>query len=312
MPPTTPESTSHKPTNASSPSVSVLAVGDWNKREFALAIAEVADAKSWQTAANVESANQLLLSLAQNQAEDIQLSLAAQQTGAEQPTRLKMCSKTGGTPPELIVLAQSIPGEFRQSDIDRLSDLAPLARIIVVAGTWCEGEMRTGSRLAGTLRLYWYEFAPWWRAALRNLAAGLCPPWSLPLDNPQAGRGISNTHNVPKPPTGTVLVDAADYAVFESLSSALASFGINAAWTRHDDPTRFPKHIAAGIWDGGQLNRQELAHLTSFCQKIQAHGKVVALLDFPRVEHIEQTRAAGAAAVFGKPYLVDEVVAALR
>ncbi|NOY42051.1 MAG: hypothetical protein GXP26_09465 [Planctomycetes bacterium] len=301
MPATTPESTSQNPTNASGPSVSVLAVGDWNKREFSSAIAEIADTESWQVVANAESASQYLMSLSQDQAESVQQSVPPHQAGAA-------C----GTPPELIVLAQSIPGEFRQSDIDRLSELAPLARIIVVAGTWCEGEMRTGSRLDGTLRLYWYEFAPWWQAALRNLAGGLCPPWSLPLDNPQAGRGISNTHSASKPLTGTVVVDAADFAVFESLSSALASFGINAAWTCHDDPASLPSHIAAGIWDGGQLNRKELARLTSFCQKIQAHGKVVALLDFPRVEHVEQTRAAGAAAVFGKPYLVDEVVAALH
>src|SRR5687768_7503620 len=60
-------------------------------------------------------------------------------------------------PPELILLAQSHPGSDDQAHVERLHRVAPLTRLIVVAGSWCEGELRTGRPLAGVIRLYWYE-----------------------------------------------------------------------------------------------------------------------------------------------------------
>ena len=47
--------------------------------------------------------------------------------------------------PHQIVLAAAYPGQFLDADINRLRCLAPLARIINVAGSWCEGEPRSGT-----------------------------------------------------------------------------------------------------------------------------------------------------------------------
>jgi len=260
--------------------VSVLAVGDWQKREFAAAISEVRDSESWRSASNLESAYQHCLA----------------------------CD----TPPELIVVAQSVVGEYRQSDIDRLSEVAPLSRIVLVAGTWCEGEMRTGSRLEGTLRLYWYEFSHWWSTAKQSLLAGLCPPWSEPLDNPQAGRYQSGSPRMQKLLTGPVAIDAADHSVFEAIAAMLASVDVTAIRFTPGTVQKIPANLSAGIWDGGQLSTQELDRLTTFCQLLQPYqAKIVVLLDFPRVEHIAQAQAAGASTVLGKPYLINELLAAL-
>jgi len=264
--------------------VSVLAVGDWQKREFVAVTSEICDIESWQSAANVEAAYQHCLA----------------------------CD----TPPELIVVAQSVVGEYLQSDIDRLSELAPLSRIVLVAGTWCEGELRTGSRLEGTLRLYWYEFSHWWSMAKQSLHAGLCPPWSQPLDNPQAGRYPSSSQSRPNLPTGPVIVEAADTSVFETIAAMLASVDVTTIRVKpgaqEQIPADLPANLSAGIWDGGQLSKQELDRLTSFCKLLQPYdAKVVVLLDFPRVEHITQARAAGAATVLAKPYLTNELLAAL-
>ncbi len=273
-------STDSKLSPASDALVSVLSVGDWHEHEFASAITEVSSKESWQSVADIPTAIDFLRSNA---------------------------------PPELILLAQSTPGEYLQRDANQLSELAPLSRIIVIAGTWCEGEMRTGSPPHGTLRLYWYEFAAWWRAAQQNLTDGICPPWSLPLDHPQAGRYLAAAPSTPQQPLGTIVVDAEDFSVFESLSAALANTGINSTWAGHGDSANLPPDVAAGIWDGGQLSKKELTRLTNFCDRVRNQGgKVVALLDFPRIEHVEQIRAAGASAVFGKPYIVDEIIAELR
>jgi len=270
----------------------VLLVGDWEHREFSVATASIQGAHGWPAVANMDAAEDLL----------------------------GHCQQ----PPELIFLAQPFPGLYRQQEIDRLQQLVPLARLIIVAGSWCEGELRTGTPPGGVIRLYWYELASWWQAAVRRRNAGLCPPWSLPLDHPQAGRLPPCKEVLPANNCAhVVLIDAADYAVYETLSAALREYGILSAWNGRHANGPFPAtadreaglgeaglgaSIGAGIWEGGQLSDRERSRLAKFCRQVD--GPVIVLLDFPRVEHFELARAAGAAAVFAKPYVVEEVLLA--
>ncbi len=263
----------------------VLAIGPWQQTEFVLATTQIPLAKHWQTAANIEQACEILTN---EEHDEDQLA------------------------PELIFLAQPLPDTYLQSEIVHLQRLAPLARLVIVAGTWCEGEVRTGTPPPGVLRLYWYDLARWWQAALRRLDAGLNPLWSVPFDHALAGR--YSTDNPPQlatappntaSPNKYVLIEAADYAVYETLAAALKSQGLVTLRPSEGQT----KNATAGIWDGGQLSQNELTNLTRFCQQVD--GPVLVLLDFPRVEHLQQAQAAGATAVFAKPYIVEELIAEL-
>lgn len=254
-----------------------MLVGDWHLSEFAASLDGIPSAKSWQSFADLQAVAEFLSDSAE--------------------------------PPELVFLTQPLPDAYEQAEVDRLQQRAPLSRIVVVAGTWCEGELRTGKPLSGVIRLYWYELASWWQAAARRRDAGLCPLWSQPLDQSQAGRWSSaNQLAAANKTNNQVCIDASDYAVYESLSAALKAFSIDAAWAGRELEGA-DKLTQLGIWDGGQLSAREITRLASFCSKI--NGPVVALLDFPRVEHFEQARAVGATAVLAKPYIVEELVAAL-
>jgi CheY-like chemotaxis protein len=220
---------------------------------------------------------------------------------------------TESAAPELILLAQPRPGCDEQAVVQRLGALAPLTRIVAVAGSWCEGELRTGRPLSGVVRLYWYELLAWWRAALDGRARGRTPPWSEPLDDPRAARRLCRkladppAHSAPS--RGAVVIDAVDYAVFEALSAALAVEGWSSHWRpRHlagsataTAPEGAP--IVAGVWDGGQLDGVERQELTRFVENLREQGApTIALLDFPRGEHFEFARSAGLGAILPKPY----------
>ncbi|MEQ8839115.1 MAG: hypothetical protein RID07_20080, partial [Lacipirellulaceae bacterium] len=131
--------------------------------------------------------------------------------------------------PELLLVALPRPGAIAQSDVDALARRSPLTRIVIVAGTWCEGELRTGRPLTGVVRLPWYELPTWWRAAQVALAAGKSPPWSVALDNPLAGREIAEPTK-PALRSGHVIVDSVDHAVFAALSTALSPYGLFCQW----------------------------------------------------------------------------------
>ncbi|MCC6491637.1 MAG: hypothetical protein IT424_01300 [Pirellulales bacterium] len=267
------------------------AVGPWHDREFALLRDELDPPQSWPVAASLEA----LL-------DDIQ-----QQT-----------------PPPVVLLAQQRCGELSQGSVERLRAAAPLARIIVVAGSWCEGELRTGKPLAGVVRLYWHELPAWWRAAAAARVRGASPPWSEPLDDLRSGYCVSgaatgNPAAGPMPPDrGAIVIDTRDLAAFESLSAAVAHAGWSCHWRQRQKSATAqcdrqpPPRVDLGVWDGGQLGADELQQLNDFCRRPPVgRAPVLALLDYPRPEHGSLARAAGATAILGKPYqtalLIDEL-----
>lgn len=249
----------------------ILAIGPWDRGEFSLTRARISDSRSWISVADCETASVVL--------------------------------NSGQILPELILLAQPLPGTYQQRDVEQLRRAAPLAQIVVVAGTWCEGELRTGKPLTGILRLYWYELIPW----LQKAATNRC--WSLGLDGPIAPRTTERDFDDGSKLAGRVAIHACSLASFEALATSLAPYGIESMWTRHE--SELPQRIALGIWDGGQLDPQELARLQSFAAAIrERQGSLIVLLDFPRKEHFSELDEIGITTVFGKPYVAAELAAA--
>ncbi|HEX3657854.1 MAG TPA: hypothetical protein VHV55_18835 [Pirellulales bacterium] len=83
-------------------------------------------------------------------------------------------------PPDLLVLLQSHSGQFLESELLGLRSRMPLARTVVVLGSWCDGEMRSGRPLVGVRRVAWHA---WPLRLVRELAAwqaGGGGTWALP------------------------------------------------------------------------------------------------------------------------------------
>ena len=75
------------------------------------------------------------------------------------PHALDECA--GGVFPELIIVLQSWPIEYSSDEIRRLLAFAPLARIVVCYGAWCESDGRNHSLWPQTVRV------PLWAAQSR-------------------------------------------------------------------------------------------------------------------------------------------------
>lgn len=219
--------------------------------------------------------------------------------------------------PELIVVAQGRPGEVSLAEVCRLRRAAPLAGVVGLVGSWCEGEMRTGRPWPGVPRLYWYEFPPWWQRQLRLHAAGRCPDWARPAGTapmpaplpgatwpgPQASKCLA----------GVVVLHVGAGDTADVLIDAFGRAGFATVWQRPGRDACQISDVAAGVWDGGQLDGHELANLSRFCEQLaRDRAGVVALLDFPRRHSVDAALACGAAAVLGKPWHNDDLVAAVR
>jgi hypothetical protein len=82
--------------------------------------------------------------------------------------------------PDVVVIAQSFPGQVSHQVVDRLRRLAPLARVLGLMGSWCEGEMRSGSPWPAAPRTYWHQWPTRCSRQLRRLATGRSCSWALP------------------------------------------------------------------------------------------------------------------------------------
>lgn len=205
---------------------------------------------------------------------------------------------------DVIVLAQAYPGQFSHADVDRLRELAPLARIVALLGSWCEGEMRTGRPWPATVRTYWHQWPARAQQELRRLAAGCCSAWALPATATEEERLLADADRPLPEGRGLIAVFSRVFALADWLAAACNRCGYGTVWLRQPSGAEV-QGATAVIFDGSECQGEELDDLRRLAAEL-APAPLVALLDFPRPEDCDRVLAAGAAAVLAKPlHLAD-------
>jgi CheY-like chemotaxis protein len=219
----------------------------------------------------------------------------------------------GEVVPDMIVVAQSFPGQYSHEAVDHLRRLAPLARVIGLMGSWCEGEMRTGLPWPGAVRTYWHQWTSRSNREFNRLLKGQCGAWTLPptaseeerllADRAKQGDELSFQR-------GLVLIHTQSHDMAQCLSAACRSWGFATVW-QHPTNIVHVEGAVAAIFDSGDLRNKQcslLRHLTRSIYPLQ----VIALLAFPRIEDRNQALSAGAAAVLSKPLVLADLFDALE
>jgi hypothetical protein len=210
--------------------------------------------------------------------------------------------------PHAIVLAQSYPGQFPAIEVERLRAAAPLARLIALLGSWCEGEPRSGQPPPGVVRVYWHEAAARFRRELPQWFAR-DSVWTLPMTATEEERQLA-TSGTPLPfGAGLVAIWTRRPEMAKLLSDACRSAGYATAWLHPRRPCTV-QGAAAAIFDGDALDAatsNELKRLTA----LVSPAPVLVLLGAPRIQDVRAVRSLGAT-VLAKPFRVDELLWALR
>jgi hypothetical protein len=227
-----------------------------------------------------------------------------------------------GRHPDVIVLAQAIPGEFSPEGVETLRRAAPLARLVGLLGTWCEGEMRTGDPWPGVIRLYWYQWHPRAAIHLRALAAGKSTSWALPPtathedrlleDSPTIARPVSAAEDDSRrPPLGTVAVFSPRVEMTEWICEAFGAPEWNVLpvdfrrvqefiAVKRDACLALAGHVDLLIYDATEFDAAEAARFTRVLDLVGAKESLL-LCDFPRLADRRRARDAGAACLLAKP-----------
>ena len=215
----------------------------------------------------------------------------------------------GGIEPDLIVVAQTRPGQVSPKQVHALRRQAPLARIVGLLGSWCEGESRTGNPWPAIPRIYWHQWPNASRREIEKLAAQQSSWWQLPPTAAPDERFLLESGHDLNSHHGLVVIASPRWESSEALADACRAAGYHSVWHRRERPAR-THGAAAVIWDGSGLelrDEQEIRFLSS-----QYPGApLVALLNYPRVETVALARQCGATAVLSKPLLVEDLLGAL-
>jgi len=214
-----------------------------------------------------------------------------------------------GCDPELIVLAQSWPGQLSPGGVERLRRLAPLARVSELLGAWCEGQARSGSPLPGTIRQSWHQWLARMTPDFQRAARGEQPTWCLPATAGDDERLLAAAQPQPQPARGLIAIHSRHAETAHALCDACPTRGFSGIWLR---PRGGPylAGIRGAIWDSprGWTAAECAGELAALRQGVGlGEAPIVALVDFPRVEDCRHLTAAGAAAVVSRPFWLDDL-----
>jgi hypothetical protein len=203
-----------------------------------------------------------------------------------------------------ILILQSRPGQFTPEDVEHLHTAAPLARLVTLAGLWCEGEMRSGCPWPGVVRIPWCS----WEARLpRELElAGVARAATAPLPRTATEteriEGTMRDFVIRKHLNGTAAICTSNRTTLESIAEALTQLGVEARWWFIGAESQI-EPVDVMIVDGWeQIPVSNPSEITP----------CVLLLHFPRPEDIDRAAASGIAAVLSQPLLLADLSATLE
>ena len=207
-------------------------------------------------------------------------------------------------PPQWIVLLQLLPGQFSRDVLGVLWRLAPLARIVRVLGSWCEGEIRTGQPWPGAIRMYWHQAPVRIAAALRSVALAR-PPWPLAPTATEEDRLMFGPKSAPLRSERLVGIRTETLGMAESLADACSAQGYLTVWLQ---PGRhvLVRGLQACFWDFTYSSDLEFDAMSEFHAQ-NSEVQVIALVNFPRLEDQKRAQLAGATSIISKPLMLDDL-----
>lgn len=211
-----------------------------------------------------------------------------------------------GLVPDVVIMAQSRPGQIHPHEVERLHAAAPLARLVVLAGSWCEGELRSGRPASGVIRVLWHQWQPRLIPFLQPGSALIPGTWQMPRTASLDERFASTVGPCWPRREGLVAIHTETSASFSALSEACQAAGYAAVWYLGAD-TVAASGVVAALADGIGCDTDGVRFLQ---RVVQCHrpAPVIALLDFVRRQDVDVARSVGVAAVVAKPLLVYDLL----
>ncbi len=211
---------------------------------------------------------------------------------------------------DLVVVGQSRPGQFEASQLEPLVNQYVNTPVIVLCGSWCEGESRSGTPVSGLLRIYWHQWQGRFDTFLHALTSDRISSWHLPKIAVDIDR--IKMECMLKTGTGTLSVGVSSRTMdgFDMLRDSCPE--LNFYWIeRQDRQDVNPNHFGVVCVEADTLTETTERRIETIQEQL-AYTPIVLTLNFPRRQEFARAAQLGVARVLSKPFQVSDLRIALR
>ncbi len=204
--------------------------------------------------------------------------------------------------------------QFSNDDFDFLQQRFPQTPIISLLGSWCEGEMRSGTPVAGPIRIYWHQWQGRYDSFAQQINSTLLSTWHLPRTAIPVDRvvnrmaALSEELNASGRERNDIVVGVSAWTRdgFEMISDALKNFGFCCDWLEHDAMDGKRSRCPAVLCINADSLSENLQANLSEQRSRFPNVPIVVLLNFPRKFEVDSARDLGVSEIVSKPFeLID-------
>ena len=209
---------------------------------------------------------------------------------------------------DLVVIAQSRQGQFDQSLIDAVNAFAGATPVVMMLGSWCEGEIRSDRPAEGVKRVFWHQWRGRFSVFLDQLENDGVTHWHGPATETDAdcieaanssSGNLSHNHL-------TVGVSAWNVEAYDSISSAINSFGWKTRWVERSSLSSLAGAVNAVCIDADSLDENLERRITWLKERV-FDVPMVLTLNFPRKNEVSDLRNMGVSHVVSKPFELNDL-----
>jgi hypothetical protein len=208
---------------------------------------------------------------------------------------------------DTILLAPAYRDEFPAEQVQQLCRRVPLADVVAVVSSWCEGETRSGNPWPGIRRVYVDQLLARWDFAAARMAGDPQPPteWLPPTMTAEEQWLLQAERSLVRL-TGCAAICGETPEQRDYLVELCQAAGMATVDHRADDDVAGSAPCVVlydAIADVARRDEQ-------VCGLVRRYPRapLVVLMNFPRADEIARLGQWGALRVLGKPFVIDDLL----
>ncbi len=208
---------------------------------------------------------------------------------------------------DLVAIAQSRQGQFDQSLIDGVKAFAGTSPVVMLLGSWCEGEHRSDRPAEGVKRVFWHQWQGRFSTFVDQLAKEGITLWHGPNTETDADRvgtflpGESYSGN-----NLCVGISAWNVESYNVLSEAVKTFGWQTRWVERSSLASLAGAVNVICIDANALD-EHLERRVAWLKEKVFEVPLVLTLNFPRHHEVADLQNMGITHVISKPFELNDL-----
>ena len=211
---------------------------------------------------------------------------------------------------DLIVMAESRRDQIQPETMEWLRQKFSGVPIVNLLGSWCEGEMRSGSPLPGVIRVYWHQWSGQYAQFVNQLKENSITDWHLPATTTIADRLQSSTTPVDLQ-NEIIGVSAWTQTQYEMLADSLKTMGYRSRWLERSTWDAEAIRILSAICIDANSMTQDLTNRLQWLKTTFPQRPMILILNFPRENDVASAKSLGVEEVLSKPFDLADLLTAL-